>query len=263
MLFEHTAHPVIVPDTSCLISADYPGAAIVRIRELLGEDVVPLFAQGCGGNINAYPLRTTHENADKAGRELGDAVEEAVRNASPINSDEFTIREVKHVDMPSASLPSMADLDKVRSQIQKVVDEEREDIWRTKQDFAKILQRPNEAHDMLERGVERGKPRRLDITAVMLGREWILVALSNEMFCQYELFVDERAPFEHNMTLGYTNGTQGYIPTDDALKAGPMAGYEAGKLPLWWAAGAVSEFFGPPEVGVEGIIKDAIASLWQ
>jgi len=39
--------------------------------------------------------------------------------------------------------------------------------------------------------------------------------------------------------------------------------FEAGKLPLWWACGALSEFLGPPEVGAEAIIKNAIASLWD
>ena len=38
---------------------------------------------------------------------------------------------------------------------------------------------------------------------------------------------------------------------------------EAGKLPLWWACGALAgSFLGPPEVGAERIIKDAIASVW-
>ena len=36
VLFEHAAHPVIVPHTSKLISADYPGAAVKRVREVLG-----------------------------------------------------------------------------------------------------------------------------------------------------------------------------------------------------------------------------------
>ncbi len=35
------------------------------------------------------------------------------------------------------------------------------------------------------------------------------------------------------------------------------------KLPLWWACGALSEWFGPREVGAEIIIKNAIASLWK
>ena len=74
VLFEHAAHPVIVPDRSNLISADFPGAAAERIRGKLGEDVIALFGQGCGGNINGFPLRTTHENAVAAGKKLGDAV---------------------------------------------------------------------------------------------------------------------------------------------------------------------------------------------
>jgi len=263
VVFEHAAHPVIVPDTSGLISADFPGAAVVRIRELLGADVVPLFAQGCGGNINAYPLRTTHKNADKAGRELGDAVAEAVRNATPIRADQFTVREAKHIDLPSASLPSVEVVEDIHSQFVEIVREKRETKWTNLQGFKDMLARLETARDMIEQGIDRGKPRRLDVTAVMLGREWILVALSHEMFCQYELWVDEHAPFEHNMTLGYTNGNEGYIPVDEALKMGARGGYEAGKLPLWWACGALSEFLGPPEVGVEAIVKNAIASVWS
>jgi hypothetical protein len=37
VLFEHAAHPVIVPHTSKLTSADFPGAAVKRIREELGN----------------------------------------------------------------------------------------------------------------------------------------------------------------------------------------------------------------------------------
>ncbi|HDZ21529.1 hypothetical protein LCGC14_0124180 [marine sediment metagenome] len=257
VLFEHAAHPVIVPDTSGLISADYPGGAVVRIRELLGEDVVPLFVQGCGGDVNAYPLRTTHENADKVGRTLGDAVAEAVRTAVLITADEFTVREVTHVDLPSASLPSMEDLAKVRKHLERIQSTEPSDENKGR------LDRLAEAEDMVRRGVERGKPRRLDVTAIMLGKEWILVALPHEMFSEYELWVDANAPFEHNMTLAYTNFGQGYIADDASLAMGPKGGYEAGKLPLWWACGALSEWFGPPEVGAEIIIKKAIASLWE
>ncbi len=257
VLFEHAAHPVIVPDTSGLISADYPGGAVVRIRELLGEDVVPLFVQGCGGDINAYPLRTTHENADQVGRTLGDAVAKAVRTAVPITADEFTVREVTRVDLPSASLPPMEDLANVREQLEHIQSVEPSDENKGR------LDRLAEAEDMVRRGVERGKPRRLDVTAIMLGKEWILIALPHEMFSEYELWVDANAPFEHNMTLAYTNFGQGYIADDASLAMGARGGYEAGKLPLWWACGALSEWFGPPEVGAETIIKKAIASLWE
>jgi len=74
VLLEHAAHPVIVPHTTGLTSADFPDAAVARIREVLGSHVIAMFAQGTAGNINDFPLRSTHEKADKAGKNLGDAV---------------------------------------------------------------------------------------------------------------------------------------------------------------------------------------------
>jgi hypothetical protein len=263
VVFEHPAHPVIVPDTSGLISADFPGAAVDRIRELLGDEVVPLFGQGCCGNINGYPLRTTHDNADAAGRMLGDAVVRAVRTSSPIETDRFEVRQAKHVEMPSAALSSIEAVEEARAAIAKMRDEHGPTKYVSVEGYRDMFARLETIEDMIERGIERGKPRRLDVTAIMLGREWILVALPHEMFCEYELWVDENAPFEHNMTFSYTNGGEGYIAVDEDLKLRGKGGYEAGNLPLWWANGSLSDFFGPPEVGVEAIIKDTIGSLWK
>lgn len=62
VLFSHAAHPVIVHATSSLICADFPGAAVTRIRASLGADVVPLFVQGCGGG---------YQRPSTAGRSCG------------------------------------------------------------------------------------------------------------------------------------------------------------------------------------------------
>jgi len=63
------------------------------------------------------------------------------------------------------------------------------------------------------------------------------------------------------MTFGYTNGYQGYIAIDTAWRLEEKGGYEAGSLPNW--GGQVHDkHFGPPAVGSEKIIKDAILSLW-
>ena len=71
VLFEHAAHPVIVHNSSSLTGADFPGFAVQRIEETLGDGVVAMFAQGCCGNINGYPLRSGWEKAEEAGRKLG------------------------------------------------------------------------------------------------------------------------------------------------------------------------------------------------
>ena len=259
VLFEHAAHPVIVPDTSGLISADYPGAAVARINEVLGDDVTPMFAQGCGGNINGYPLRTTHENADQAGRKLGDAVVQAVRESVPIKGDRFVVRSA-HTMLPSHELPSMEVWQETVESITREY-EKHTNPWLTEPDYRAKMDRFNILKGMIERG-ESPPPRRFDAYAVMLGRDWCLAAMPHEMFCQYELWVDEHAPFDHTMTFSYTNGGPGYVAVDEAWALGPKGGYEAGCLPNWGAHGPSSENFGPPAVGGEGLIKNAIASLW-
>ena len=244
VLFEHAAHPVIVPDKSKLTSADYPGAAVKRVREELGEGVIALFGQGCSGNINGYPLRSTHENADRQGRKLGDAVLKAMKDSSPIQSQVLSVKSAQSV-LPSHPLPS-------EELWQEMAAENKDDRNRMRQ-LKKI-------RGYLDRGAEP-PPRNFDASAVMIGSEWCLVTMAGGMFCQYELWVDKNAPFKHNMTFAYANGVDGYIAVDEALRMGPKGGYEAASLPNW--GGQVwGEHFGPPAVGTEKIVKGVVASLW-
>ncbi len=259
LIFQHTAHPVIVPDTSCLISADYPGAAVARIHEELGDDVVALFGQGCCGNINGYPLRTTHENADKAGRELGEAALKAVREAVPINADKIEFR-VAHSTLPAHELPTMELWQQVVDHLTAAY-EKHDNPWLPEDVYRGRMETFEKLKGFIERG-EDPPPWRMDAYAVMLGSEWCLVAMPNEMFCQYELWVDEAAPFDRTMTFGYTNGGAGYVGVDEAWAMGERGGYEAACLPNWGGHGTCTRHFGPPAVGGEQIIKDTIASLW-
>ena len=259
VLFQHTAHPVIVPDTSCLISADYPGAAVARIHEALGDDVVAIFGQGCCGNINGFPLRTTHENATKAGRKLGEAALKAMANATPITADKIDFA-VTRAGLPAQDLPDM-------EMWQRVVDhmtaafEKGDNPWLPKEVYDGRMKGFENLRAAIEAG-DTPPPWRMDVYALMLGDEWCLTAMPNEMFCQYELWIDEAAPFDRTMTFGYTNGSAGYIAVDDAWAMGEQAGYEAACLPNWGGLATSSPHFAPPAVGSEQIIKDTLAACW-
>ena len=260
LLFQHTAHPVIVPDTSCLISADYPGAAVARIHEELGDDVVALFGQGCCGNINGFPLRTTHENAEKAGRELGDAALKATAEATPITADKIAFA-VTHSELPAHELPDMElwqeTVDHITASFEK-----HDNPWLPEEVYRGRMKGFENLKGFIERG-QTPPPWRMDVYALMLGTEWALTAMPNEMFCQYELWIDEAAPFDRTMTFGYTNGGAGYIAVDEAWAMGEQGGYEAACLPNWGGLGTSSRHFGPPAIGSEQIIKDTIAAAWQ
>ena len=244
VLFEHAAHPVIVPHTSKLTSADFPGAAGKRIREVLGSNVITVFGQGCGGNINGFPLRSTHEKAEEAGRRLGDASLKAIEDSRRIATSMLSVKSTT-VTLPSAPLPD-------RELLAEMMDLEKNNVGRMKQ-----LRR-------IQNLIKQGKQppgRRFDAHAVMLGREWCLTTMPHEMFCQYELWIDKHAPFRNTMTFAFTNGYEGYVAVDQALALGARGGYEAGRLPNWGGQ-VYTRHLGPPAVGAEKIVKKALSSLW-
>jgi len=265
VLFEHAAHPVIVPDKSNLTSADYPGAAVARVNEELGADVVAMFAQGCGANINGYPLRTTHANADAAGRKLGEAVLKAGREAGPITAEKLVVRSAS-IELPSQPYPTMAvwqqTRDNLESDWKRGTESGRPVEWITEEVYRNSLKLLETVRGLIERGASP-PARRFDVTAAMLGEQWCLVALAGEIFCEYELWVDEAGPFERTMVFGYTNGICGYVATDEALAMGEKGGYEAGSYPCWWAEGLNAPYYSPPAVGTETRIREAVVSCWS
>ena len=244
VLFEHAAHPVIVPHTSKLTSADFPGAAVKRVQAELGKEVIALFGQGCAGNINGFPLRSSHEKADHAGHNLGDAVIKAIAGSVPVQSKTLSIKQARS-EIPSRALPG-------REQWQKMAEANAKDAGRMRQ--------LNRMKQLMDQG-KQPPARRFDAYAVMLGNDWCLTTMPHEMFCQYELWIDKNAPFRHTMTFAFTNGYEGYVANDAALKMGAKGGYEAASLPNW--GGQVwTRHLGPPAVGCEQIVKDTLMSLW-
>ncbi len=126
VMYEHAAHPVIVHAASTLISADYPGYSAGRIREKLGSDVMPIFVQGCGANINGHPLAKGFEPARAAGDKLGDAVVAALESSQPIAADALTLV-TKRVDLPCIDFPPREEVEtRVQETQARVAEQEAE-----------------------------------------------------------------------------------------------------------------------------------------
>jgi len=264
VLFEHPAHPVMTLDAPDGLTADFPGYAVARIQEELGDEVVAMFAQGCGGNTNAEPVGFSvksgwYENAERQGRKLGNAVLAAMRKGTEIKADKFTLRS-KTIMLP-LRVPTIAQW---AEQVTRLKEERPDD-----EAAMKSLQL---VKGIIERGEQPGLP--MEVNAVMLGSEWCLVAMRGEAFTEYELWVNAFAPFDHNMVFAYTNDVANpfeehytsYILTDralalsinhpdqanrscrDALRVHSPTTHKGVRLPY--------------AVGIEVAIKEAIASLW-
>ena len=246
VLFEHPAHPVTVPPGNNLVSADFPGAAVAKIRETLGKDVIPMYGQGCCGNINSFPLRSSLADADAAGHKLAEAVLKAIQESTPLGATKLTLRE-ERIQLPTRALPSPEVLTDLKQQ--------------NKGNPARMKQL-----NKISAAQESGKippARRFDVYGVMLGNEWCLLGMSYETFSQYEIWIDKHAPFKHTMVFALTNGGRAYIGTDQALAMGANGGYEAACLPNWGGHETMSPHLGPPAVGCEKMIHKAFQSLWQ
>ena len=263
VLFEYAAHPVMTIEGRAL-SADFPGYAIARIHEMLGDEVMPIFAQGCGGNTNGYPvgfpLRGPYENAANAGRKLGDAVLGAMRNAIEIQTDELTIRS-KTIMLP-LRVPSTREWEEEVSRLKRESPGD-ENAIKSLQVLKGIIER------------EEQPGLQYQINALMLGSEWCLLAMQGEVFTEYELWVNAFAPFEHNMVFAFTNDSTyakptnsyaSYILTDKALALSIKKPLEAeascGEALLTHHASTHENVHLPYAVGIEVAIKEAITSLW-
>ena len=91
-----------------------------------------------------------------------------------------------------------------------------------------------------------------DIQVLAFGDELAIVALSDEVFAEYQLRIDERSPFQHTLVWAYCNCTENYIPSDREHRRG---GYEIIGGPLRYP------YHTGPARGAEALILGQVARM--
>jgi len=233
VLFAYPMHPVIVHNSSDLISADLPGATIKDLKRMLTDnhkfelDGVLMYAQGCGGNINAHPLRGGHAACDAVGKILARAVTRA--NLKELAQGPLKVRSL-NVDLPVADLPPVEECEKL------------------------LAENPNDmSYQRLVARAKAGIKHRTipyPMRAMAIGRDLCILATPRETFVEYQLYAIEKSPFKHTIVFGYSNGTGMYV----GMKADYELGFRGGY--------GISPLSGTPlDPSVEKIIKSAIVRL--
>ncbi len=231
--FSHAAHPINVHHASDCISADYPGYAVRTVREHFGSEVVAMFAQGCGADIDAIPVNAGFEAAEAAGTALGKAVIAAANDCVRLDSQNLAVFSTT-IGLPFLDYPSREKLEAEIGLAQERFEalgknpEEDLDAW-WGLDTVLCFQ------DILEKMERNEKAElRFEINGVALGSAFCLLAMPHEMFHHYQLWANEISKFDRTMVWGYTNACESYIPVDLYLKTrGPeVAGFPDSGAPV-------------------------------
>jgi Neutral/alkaline non-lysosomal ceramidase, N-terminal len=294
ILLSHAAHPVIIHGASRLISADYPGFATKEARRHFGPKCIPMFAQACGANINGEPLRGGFEAAEHAGITLAKAAIKASEGTTLPTTKlkaQFMTLEIPFQELPThedcALTLQQAEERLARVAGLRLLDDE--ELWRLQDEIpfsplsldrssSRLAGAPVDdvqpmegqpwwlqdtalcLRDLLTK-IEKNdrRPLRFEIFALSLGEEWCLLAMTHELFAEYQLWIDRMSPFRNTMVWAYTNGCESYIPTDNEFSRG---GYEAAGFPSLDGAAIRYRHRMPLKSGVEQQIHHAILKIW-
>jgi len=108
--FNHATHPECLGGENLLITADFPGHAVSEVRRSLGDGAVPLFLQGCAGNITPRnACQATFDNCEHLGTQLGQAIVRAWHKAIPLRGCITLRAERKLLRLPLLDPPSPED----------------------------------------------------------------------------------------------------------------------------------------------------------
>ncbi|MGQ9881952.1 MAG: neutral/alkaline non-lysosomal ceramidase N-terminal domain-containing protein [Armatimonadota bacterium] len=208
VVLAYATHPVVMGVQNLWVSADYPGAACDFLKRVgLGT---PLFLQGCAGNINPIHTSATFAHVRKLGEILGAAVIVASHLSEPVSGVPIS-GILRTVHLPYL-FPSHEEAERHLRQAE-------EDLKRAEGEGAPlgVLMRRRDmvrwAQDLLLT-VEKGEPKSMpfEIQLLRIG-DVHLLAFPAEMFVQYALDFEQQSPHKPTITLCFSNGCWGYIPT--------------------------------------------------
>jgi len=250
VLFSHAAHPVTVHTASTMFNADYAGFAVQAIRDALGASVMPLFAQGCAADINVVSLAAGLDEAERLGRQLGEATLKAIENAQPISADRI------HIANRETLLPFETMNDAVFAALEARITESAQAL--PDHDADPRMQHDQRMLGRWARRVRNAPPGlRFRAQGLAIGTDLLLLGMTHELFAAYQIAIVARSPYKHTFALSYTNGCNGYIPTAAATYLG---GYEVDGAP---------KLFGLPRLHpdcerlVHTAVDDLIAELYE
>lgn len=211
-------HPAILAGDNWLYSADFPGYLVESLSRLSGNGVIPMFFNGCCGNVNHldYADKTQgrgFQMAQRVGYMLGIAACEAQNRAVPVEGSRITLSREK------VRLKRLKISEDQRQWAEEVLRKAREQPARGQVDGL-----PDEHYARVRSQMYRNQDEDdfAEVAALRIG-DLGVVTLPGEMFCEFGLQIKKQSPAKHTLVIELANDALGYFPTREAFDQG---GYE-------------------------------------
>ena len=249
-------HPTVLHEDSTLVSSDFPHYARQHLQERMGRDLTVVYHTAPCGNQSPryYVSGQTFEEAERLGRNLGQAVEQSL---STLRDGDFSRHcplagALQDVDLPARTMMSVPEAQGRVAAYQ--AEYERFKAARAEPARVRTAQCAlfgAQGAVTLARAQQHGEiARTLDAYCPMQAQvlrigDACLAGLPGELFVEYALQIKRRSP-HRVFVVSLVNGElQGYIVTAEAEAAG---GYEA-----------LTSLFAGPQAGA--LLVDATLDL--
>ncbi len=194
------------PDTTggSKISADWPGALSRILTSYHGPAHFTMVVNGTCGNINhidtssKLPGSGTVEQ-NRIATILGGAVFQAYKDLKPLEQGVLRTRS----QIVELALPEISP---------QQVEEARKIVEITKDDRGANFMKLVRAFRVLDVASREGRPHRLEVQVITLGRTLAWVALPGEVFVELGLAIKKYSPFTETFIAELANENIGYIP---------------------------------------------------
>lgn len=243
-LVKYALHPTVLHSDNLLVSADYPGYIRSYFQRHL-PGMAFLFAQGCSGNQSSRYFREskTFPEADRIGSAIGATALQVLKDLALSEEVPLAVFS-QEIDLPLRDLPPLAeaeaeaDATKATWEAAREEDPDARDTWLKELRFLGAENTLGYARQIASgkslQVLERELPAEIQVLAIGDSR---LVALQGELFVEFGLAIQSRAPFAKCFVVELANGClPGYACTNRAYHEGC---YEAGTSMLTAAAGQV------------------------
>lgn len=227
VLVNFGCHATTLTGNNWLYSADYPGYIVESVRKVMGKDYIPMFFNGCCGNVTQVDHRVgfidTFQECQRIGYLLGVAAMEAVSKQEPVESD------IISVSSEMVPLKRITITDEQYEWAKKVMERvEKEGMPPLQADGIPDAQY---AKDWMELYKMQNVVDSVEVMVVRTGNV-AFVGLPGEIFCEFGMDIKKFSPCRNTIVLGLANDARKYFPTKASFTQGPagftpmITGYE-------------------------------------